>query len=88
MSGQRAHEGVVNVLVDKLQQGPDRALGRPGVGVGAGPAGTVTTGTVRSRWPEPADGRHGGGDQCPGEGKVNIGRDAVAFAGPGAQPVG
>lgn len=68
MSGQRAHEGVVNVVVDKLQQGPDRALGRPGIGVGAGPAGTITTGTMRSA-PSPPTAVMVAAINVPGKGK-------------------
>ena len=68
VSGQRPHEGVVKVLVDQLQQGPDRALGRPGVGVGAGPAGTVTTGTVRSA-PSPPTAVMVAAIKVPGNGK-------------------
>ena len=74
VSSQWSEDGVVEVLVDQCHEGPDRALGRPGV-------------ARRTERSGPADRGHGIGHEHAGEREVNIGGDTVTCPGTRPKPV-
>ena len=65
MGGEGAEPGLVEALVDHVEQGPHRPLGQPGIGV------AVDAGA----------GRHGGADQAPGERERDVGAHTVGPPG-------
>ncbi len=72
MGGQRLKEGLVEMSVDQLEQGPDRPLRKPRIGAGRNPDG----------------GRGRGVDQGSGKWKGDVGADPVPSTSAGAEAMG
>jgi hypothetical protein len=72
MGGQRLNEGLVEMGVDQLEQGPDRPLGQPRIGAGRKPYGGCSRGV----------------HQSPGKRESDVGTDPIGSIRGGAETVG